>query len=800
MTFKVPEASPVRAAAIGLSLTAALAAALTAPAASAAPAVTPAPASMVETGAGFTVDGEVAVYVPAGDAEARRAAVFLTDALARARGLRLAVHEGAPEPGRKAIVLRRDGPAGDEAYRLETGPGGATISAAKGAGLFYGAVTVWQLLTQDGDQGPAVVPGLRVEDAPRFSWRGVMLDSARHYQSPALIRSLIDAMAAEKFNVLQWHLTDDQGWRIEIKKYPRLTEVGAWRVPAGAAHGDIDPKTGKPRMVGGFYTQDEVREVVAYAAARNITVVPEIGMPGHTQAALAAYPRLGAGPAPAGPGADWGVMPYLYNVDDGTFGFLEDVLTEVMALFPSRYVHVGGDEALKTRWKTDPAVQARMRALGIKDENAMQSWFIQRMEHFLEAHGRRLIGWDEILDGGVAANATVMSWRGIDGAVAAAKAGHDAILSPSPTLYLNYRQVPPEVEALGRGDVVSLQSLYRFNPAPAALGPEERKHVIGVQTNLWTEYVPDAAVAQRMLFPRLAAVAEVAWTPAERMDWSDFGRRLPVELGRYRTLGLSYDQAALQPYAEGREVAPDRVRVTLTTPVGLGEIRYTLDGRAPTATSPLYAGPVETALPATVRAAAFVDGRALAPDRERRFDRVSLRRRSSHELKLCSDKVAISLPDDAARDGGHGRADRASFQADILNPCWIYEGADLSGVREIEVGVGQIPYNFQVGDDLKSLNDRLRRPRTPEGELEVRQDGCDGEPIAVLPLKPAAASAGVTRLSARISPRGDGAHSLCFTFAQRPVSPEGDQPLWLLDWVGLKPPALAVDAGRKPAA
>ncbi len=298
-----------------------------------------------------------------------------------------------------------------------------------------------------------------IEDAPRFAWRGLLLDSVRHFQSVAFIKTLIDAMAREKLNVLQWHLTDDQGWRLEIKKYPRLTLVGAWRVPAGeAAQHDIDPATGKPRLYGGFYTQDQVRDLVAYAAARNITIVPEIEMPGHAQAAIVAYPWLGSvSSPPTQVSSDWGVFPYLYNTDDRTFGFLEDVLGEVIGLFPGPFVHVGGDEAVKDQWKANGAIQAKMHALGIAGEDALQSWFIARIGTFLKAHGRRLIGWDEILQGGVPADATITSWRGIDGAITAAKAGHDAVLSPAPVLYFDNRQAEGRDEPSGRGAIVSLE-------------------------------------------------------------------------------------------------------------------------------------------------------------------------------------------------------------------------------------------------------------------------------------------------------------------------------------------------------
>ena len=301
-----------------------------------------------------------------------------------------------------------------------------------------------------------------------------MLDSVRHFQSPQFVMRFIDWMALHKLNVLHWHLTDDQGWRLEIKKYPRLTQVGAWRVPAGqAAAADIDPATGHPRLYGGFYTQDDVRRIVAHAANRNVTIVPEIDMPGHATAAIVAYPQLGVADHPPGAvPADWGLYPNLYNVDDSTFSFLDDVLDEVMALFPGEYVHIGGDEVVKDQWKASPRVQARMRELHVADEQALQSYFIQRIEKYVNARGRRIVGWDEILEGGIAQNATVMSWRGLDGAVTAVRAGHDAVLSPWPTLYFDNRQGTGSGEPPGRAKVISLHDVYDFDPMPAGIAAE----------------------------------------------------------------------------------------------------------------------------------------------------------------------------------------------------------------------------------------------------------------------------------------------------------------------------------------
>jgi hexosaminidase len=740
------------------------------------PPITPAPAVQQARDGVFHLDASTVILTPAGDKAARASGLYLADLLARSRGLRLQVRDGIPTPDQNFIQLQRQGPPG-EAYGLDVIPGAITISASDDAGLFYGAVTTWQLATPRAGQGMVDIPALHVEDAPRFAWRGLMLDSARNFQSVDFVKRFIDRMALEKLNTLHWHLTDDQGWRIEIKKYPRLTEIGAWRVPAGAGPAtDLDSKTGRPRQVGGFYTQNQIREVVAYAAARHIAIVPEIDLPGHAQAAIVAYPKLASTtPAPTAVSADWGVFPYLYNVDDDTFSFLEDVLDEVMALFPSRYIHLGGDEAVKPQWKASPAVQARMRELHISSEDALQGWFMGRLEQHLNAKGRRMVGWDEILDGGVARSATVMSWRGIDGAIVAAKLGHDTVLSPWPTLYFDNRNSASAAEPPGRGRIVGLKEVYDFDPMPQALSPADRAHVLGLQGNVWTEHIRTEARVEAMTFPRAAAIAEIGWTPEARRGWADFADRLPAELDRYRALGLGFDEAPVQVRALA-DPTPAGARVVLAGGETLGEIRYSLDGSAPTTASSLYQAPIEARVPSTLRAAVFRNGQALAPAARIKLDTRSIRTRSSQELKTCTDKLVISLEDDAPARGA-----RAVMLTDIMNPCWIYPAASLEGISSIEVAVGQLPFNFQIGDDTKAI--RTEPPATPEGELVVRRDACDGPVLVTLPLAPATRSQGVTVLKATLPPTA-GAHDLCLSFTRK-----GPDPIWAVDRVSLVPGA-----------
>lgn len=738
---------------------AAMLALLVAGPAAAAPQLLPTPASMAERGEGFSLAGAPLV---ATDAGARNAAARLAELMGKA-GVTLPTPVARSDAS-VAVRFRRVAGQPVEGYRLTTGSTGAVIEASDDSGLLHGAVTLWQLATAG---APGRVAGVAITDQPRFPWRGLMLDSARHPQSLAFIRQLIDAMMASKLNRLHWHLVDDQGWRLEIKRYPALTQVGGCRAPAVAAGAPPLPR------ICGSYTQAEVRELVAYAAARGVTIVPEIEMPGHALSALRADPSLGMGvPIPPGTESDWGVFPWLYNTEDRTFAFLENVLTEVLALFPSHDIHIGGDEAVKDQWKADAGTQARIRALGLKDENALQGWFTARIGRFLAARGRRLIGWDEILDGGVPADAAITSWRGVDGGVRAARAGHDAVLSPDPVLYINNRQGSGPGEPPGRGRLVTLADLLAFDPIPAGLTREQQRHILGLQANLWTEHTRTEARAAWMLFPRALVVAESGWSPRPAGSLRPFIDRLVPQLDRIRTLGLT---PADSPTAVEVALAPagGKIRATLGGQSGL-PIRYTTDGAAPTAASPAYAAPLELAPGTRLRAASFLADRALAGVLDTRVTTAAALTRTSRQLTLCSDAVALDLEDDWPASG-----ERAHFLLDILNPCWRWPDAPVTGARRVAVTVGQVPFNFQVGAERDRI--RFRPPATAAGEMEVRRGGCAGERIAVLPLAPASGRAGTTRLEAALPAMAKTA-DLCFTYTAR-----GPDPLWAIDRVELLP-------------
>ena len=734
---------------------------------SAAPALTPLPAHMEMGQGGFALTARTKIYVPAHDDDAMTAAVWLRDAVAKGRGLRLEIITGEGKGGIGFSRIETFAAAPAEAYHLETGPDGAKIASASKAGLFYGAVTLWQMATQGAD-----IPAVAIDDQPRFKWRGLMVDSCRHFQDVGELKKIIDAMASQKLNVMQWNLADDQAWRLEVPAYPRLTQMTALRQEAGAA--GVDAKTGKPVMYGGYYTAADVREIVDYAAARNIMVVPEIDMPGHATAAITAYPNLGStGKRPVDGLGDWGVYPNLYNVDDQTFVFIDTVLDEVMDLFKSPYIHVGGDEAIKPQWKASPVIQAKIKALGLKDEDELQSWFITRVSKHIESRGRRLIGWDEILQGGVAADATVMSWRGIQGAVDAAKQGHDTVLSPAPDLYLDNRQSTSGDEPPGRGYVLNLKSVYGFNPTPDAISEADRTHILGLQANVWTEHIRTDDRFEMMAFPRAAAVAEIGWSPAASHDWTGFVNRLPADLARFKLLGIDYDRVPFEPQAALAMTPQGKVKATLTTELGIGDIRYTTNGKPVTASSPAYDAPLTLALNTPLRTQAFLNEEAIGGEKTYALTQINAETRTSFQLAQCTNNIVLALEDDYPADGK-----RAVVLQDIMHPCWSWKGVDTSKGLKLSAHIANYPFNFQLADAAAKV--KFDTPRTPEGELEVRLDNCStGAVVLSVPIGKAAKNPGVSLLMASL-PAMPGVHDLCFSFAQKAPPME-----WALDDVRL---------------
>ena len=516
-----------------------------------------------------------------------------------------------------------------EGYELNVDGEGIEVRASQFPGCLYALQSLGQLLpaavygTEPAPDAAWEVPCVKIADAPRFAYRGMHLDVARHFFSVDEVKRYIDVMAIHKLNTLHWHLTDDQGWRIEIKRYPELTAVGSIR-KATVVRKEWGTYDGTP--YGGFYTQDEIRDVVKYAADRGITVIPEIDLPGHMLAALTAYPELGCTGGPYEVWGRWGVADdVLCPGREKTFEFLEGVLTEVMELFPSEYIHIGGDECPKVRWEKCPRCQAKIRQLGLKDdgehtaEHYLQSYVTDRIGKFLAQHGRRIIGWDEILEGRAPSDAVVMSWRGSEGGIAAAKLGHDVIMTPNSHFYFDYYQsLDTDAEPFGIGGYIPMEQVYSYDPAFPELTPEQQKHILGVQANLWTEYVLSDEHLEYMLLPRLAALSEVQWCQPETKDWNRFiGSFRMDEI--YSQMGYEFAKHIFGVTAS-YAVDPEKggVVMTLTTQGG-APIRYTLDGSDPTASSPLYKAPVTIGESCTFKAAALREGMQ-TPVYARKFD------------------------------------------------------------------------------------------------------------------------------------------------------------------------------------
>jgi hexosaminidase len=571
--------------------------------------VVPLPSEITtEDGAPFTLSKATKIVFPQENEKMERNAQFLAEYLETATGFKPETTSTAPQ--KNAIILAL-GPENEnpEAYRIEVTENTITITGSSEAGVFYGIQTL-RKATPVGENISVMYPQVIINDQPRFGYRGMMLDVARHFEPADFIKKYIDMLALHNINRFHWHLTDDQGWRIEIKKFPKLTEIGAFRKETviGKNTGKYD---GKPH--GGFYTQDEIRDIVKYAEERYITIIPEIDLPGHMLSALAAYPELGCTGGPYEVAKEWGVFEdVLCPGKEATFEFLEGVLSEVMELFPSKYIHIGGDECPKVRWEKCPDCQRRIKELGLKDdskhtaEHYLQSYVTARIEKFLNDHGRNIIGWDEILEGELAPNATVMSWRGMEGGIMAAQMNHDVIMTPTSYCYFDYYQTQDiENEPLSIGGYVPIEKVYSFEPVPEVLTPEQKKHILGPQANLWTEYIKTPEHVEYMVMPRIAALCEVQWMQPEKKNYEEFLKRLPRLLALYDKLGYNYAthvfdiQAKLTPNFE-----TNSLEVELST-IDNAPIYYTLDGGEPTASSTLYEGSFTIKEDAEIKAVAL---------------------------------------------------------------------------------------------------------------------------------------------------------------------------------------------------
>ena len=591
--------------------------------------IIPAPVELVRNTGSFVITKSTMLVTSTNDPELLSCAQYFVNSIKLAARFQLKSSSGS-QPKSNSIFLHQvpDGQLGNEGYILEVSKDHIEIKGNTRNGIFYGLQTLLQLLPEEiTSQLPADtivwdVPCVTVRDTPRFSWRGMHLDVSRHFFPKEFIKTYIDMLAMHKMNVFHWHLCDDQGWRIEIKKYPKLTGVGAWRVDRELVDWNArqPQQEGEKATYGGYYSQEDIHEIVAYAQDRSITIVPEIEMPAHCTAALAAYPEYSCtgGPFTVPPGGVWPLSDIFCAGNDGTFQFLEQILDEVCTLFPGQYIHVGGDEADKTRWKACPKCQSRIRSENLHSEAELQSYFIRRIETYLQSKKRRLIGWDEILEGGLAPNATVMSWRGMDGGIEAAKQHHDVVMTPGTYCYFDHYQGRSELEPRAIGGYLPLSKVYEFEPVPPSLEFNQIKYILGAQANVWTEYIPTPAHVQYMILPRMAAMAEVLWSPKDARTWPDFAKRLDNLTGRYEVNTYNYARSAyLVAFKPTLDTVDRKVEIGMSTELPLDEIRYTTNLSDPTLSSALYSSPLTVAGTTTYRAVAFMHGKKHGKETER---------------------------------------------------------------------------------------------------------------------------------------------------------------------------------------
>ncbi len=586
--------------------------------------IVPKPVKVKPAAGIFRITDRTQLFFTAGNEEAQRTARFFAGHLQYSGGpVMTALGIGKKHNKAVGIIFLIDPKASlpSEGYILRINKKRIIIESSTGAGLFYGMQSLLQLFPADLYKEAPLKPGAsweipcaEITDYPRFPYRGMHLDVSRHFFPKEFVMEYIDLLATFKMNTFHWHLADDNGWRIEIKKYPKLMSVSAWRVdresfPWGER---LPQQPGERATYGGYYTQDEIKEVVAFAKSRYVTIIPEIEMPAHCVEVLAAYPELSCtgGPFTVPTGSYWPNTDIYCAGNDSVFDFLEDVLTEVIALFPSAYIHVGGDEADKTRWKECPKCQERMQKEGLKDEKELQSYFIRRIEKFLISKDRKMIGWDEILEGGLAPEATVMSWRGMEGGIAAASQGHDVIMTPGSHCYFDYYQADPLFEPKAIGGFVTLAKVYSFEPVPEELPAGKEKHILGAQGNLWTEYIPTPEHAEYMALPRMIALAEVDWTQKALKNWEDFRERLEPQLRKLETKGINFSKGSfkvdISTYFNERS---KNLMVKLSSEQPHAEIRYKMGGDDPVATSAIYTDPIPVTGNSYIKAGIFADGK-----------------------------------------------------------------------------------------------------------------------------------------------------------------------------------------------
>jgi hexosaminidase len=687
--------------------------------------IIPKPLNLEQIDGHFSIKNSV-VFVTPLNSDLEKIALFFSDKIKTSTGIHIKV--ATEKPASDYIVLEFD-PAlalNNEGYLLNVTNSGVTIRAKTAKGIFYGMQTLMQLLPPEIENSKTVanidwvIPCVNIRDEPRFSWRGMLLDAGRHFISVDFIKKQLDVLAMLKINKFHWHLTEDQGWRIEIKKYPKLTEIGSKRTEEdGSIH-------------QGFYTQEQIKEVVAYAKQRYIDVIPEIEMPGHALAALAAYPALSCTGGPFTPRIVWGTERNVFCAgNDSVFTFLENVLTEVIPLFPYEYFQIGGDECPKDSWNACLKCKARMKNEKIKSSHELQSYFMQRMEKVLIAHGKKMMGWDEILEGGLSPSANVMSWRGEKGGIAAANMGHDVVMSPGKFMYLNFYQGDPKIEPVAKDGFITCESMYNYEPIPSAIEPEKANHILGAQANMWTEYIYNEASAEYQIYPRILALAELTWTDKNKKNYSDFERRLNDQLIRLDGHHINY--YIPQPEGPTSQIAfTDKVTLSFSTTLPVERIVYTTDGSAPNIKSTIYEKPLDFTQHTVLKIASIMPQGKMSSIRTITIEKQSylpstivaaakqglkcnvaygyfLKTADIHSIKNWNSSIVDSM----------AQANTTLCWGTMIDPT-NFKAVELSGYIEIpEDGV----YFFSSNQDQVWIDDKLLINNDGEVKRDSRRDG-----------------------------------------------------------------------------
>ncbi len=621
--------------------------------------VIPMPYKMEMTRGFFKFSAKTRCFVSEPDADINNAALFLTNIAGIKAPVVKQVYPHGMRGQTNLIVFQKiaDDSIGDEGYRMSISPDKILIGANTSKGFFYAVQTILQLLppmvyqsvNKQASDRFFELPGVEIVDKPRFSYRGMHLDVSRHFFQVSFVKKYIDALALHKFNTFHWHLTDDQGWRIEIKQFPKLTEIGSKRKETMEGSYLKEPRSFDGKEYGGFYTQEEIKDVVQYAQNKFITIIPEIEMPGHALAALSAYPEFSCDASKKYEAATtWGIFEDVFCPSETTFDFIDKVLGEVAGLFPAKYIHIGGDECPKAAWKKSEFCQNLMKEHGLKDEEELQSYFIGRVEKILTAKGKKILGWDEILEGGLSPTAAVMSWRGEKGGIEAAKQNHDVIMTPSTYVYFDYYQANPVNEPLAIGGYLPLKTVYNYEPYPSELTSEQTKYILGVQGNIWTEYLPTGSSVEYMVFPRAIALSETAWSAKASKNWCSFTDRLSYHAKRLEALNIDFCKRLFDPQANV-VIVDSEAAIEMTSELNGGDIYYTTDGSKPSTLSSKYATPIPFSKDMNLKAVLIRDTTIYCNDFEKKFRKSTVLKKTYMltypASKLPSDDNLMSLTD-----------------------------------------------------------------------------------------------------------------------------------------------------------